>query len=102
MRWHLRGPLTTGVSQQWTSDENTRFLAAQGSGWGWLGYSKQLGKVVMTTSPNQDPVHLQVQPQMPRVMCMCMCMCMGMCMGMCIVLTLLGFALSASCYCIWH
>ena len=37
----------------------------QGSGWGWLGYSKQLDKVVMTTSPNQDPVHLQVLPQKP-------------------------------------
>ena len=41
----------------------------QGSGWGWLGYSKQLDKVVMTTSPNQDPVHLQVLPQMPPKLC---------------------------------
>ena len=43
--------------------------AAQGSGWGWLGYSKEHGKLIITTSPNQDPVHLQVrqywQPALP-------------------------------------
>jgi Fe-Mn family superoxide dismutase len=28
----------------------------QGSGWGWLGYSKDLGKLAVATTANQDPL----------------------------------------------
>ena len=31
----------------------------QGSGWGWLGYNKALGHLVMTTCSNQDPLSIQ-------------------------------------------
>ena len=31
-------------------------LSAQGSGWGWLGYSKDSGKLVLETTANQDPL----------------------------------------------
>lgn len=31
----------------------------QGSGWGWLGYNKALGQLVMTTCANQDPLSTQ-------------------------------------------
>jgi superoxide dismutase, Fe-Mn family len=38
----------------------TKFNAAaagvQGSGWGWLAYNKDAGKVVITTTGNQDPL----------------------------------------------
>ncbi|KAK9840726.1 hypothetical protein WJX81_000430 [Elliptochloris bilobata] len=30
--------------------------AVQGSGWGWLGYSKDSGKLVLETTANQDPL----------------------------------------------
>ena len=29
---------------------------AQGSGWGWLGFDKAQKKLVVTTTPNQDPL----------------------------------------------
>ena len=32
----------------------------QGSGWGWLGYNKDAGKLVLTTTANQDPAATQV------------------------------------------
>lgn len=38
------GALTTGI---------------QGSGWGWLGYNKANGHLVMTTCANQDPLSTQ-------------------------------------------
>lgn len=31
----------------------------QGSGWGWLGYSKDLKKLVYASTPNQDPLVIQ-------------------------------------------
>lgn len=31
----------------------------QGSGWGWLGYSKEAGKLVVATTANQDPLITQ-------------------------------------------
>jgi Fe-Mn family superoxide dismutase len=35
---------------------NGSTAAVQGSGWGWLGYSKDLGKLVVATTSNQDPL----------------------------------------------
>lgn len=32
----------------------------QGSGWGWLGYSKEHDKLVYASTPNQDPLVTQV------------------------------------------
>ena len=34
----------------------------QGSGWGWLGYSKEAGKLVVATTANQDPLVTQARP----------------------------------------
>ncbi|MGC1878918.1 MAG: Fe-Mn family superoxide dismutase [Rhabdochlamydiaceae bacterium] len=31
-------------------------IAIQGSGWGWLGYHKAVGKLVIATCSNQDPL----------------------------------------------
>lgn len=35
---------------------NTATAAVQGSGWGWLAYSKDVDKLVITTTGNQDPL----------------------------------------------
>jgi Fe-Mn family superoxide dismutase len=35
---------------------NGSTAAVQGSGWGWLGYSKDLDKLVVATTSNQDPL----------------------------------------------
>jgi superoxide dismutase, Fe-Mn family len=35
---------------------SAKTAAVQGSGWGWLGYSKEQKRVVMATLPNQDPL----------------------------------------------
>lgn len=32
----------------------------QGSGWGWLGFSPELKRLVITTTANQDPLSTQV------------------------------------------
>jgi Fe-Mn family superoxide dismutase len=34
-------------------------VGIQGSGWGWLGYNKTHGRVVITTCANQDPLSTQ-------------------------------------------
>ena len=34
-------------------------VGIQGSGWGWLGYHKELKKLVITTCSNQDPLSTQ-------------------------------------------
>jgi Fe-Mn family superoxide dismutase len=34
-------------------------VAIQGSGWGWLGFNKANGRLVMTTCANQDPLSTQ-------------------------------------------
>ncbi len=33
----------------------------QGSGWGWLGWSKPLNKLLYASTANQDPLVLQVR-----------------------------------------
>lgn len=35
---------------------NTSTAAVQGSGWGWLAYNKDAGKLVVATTANQDPL----------------------------------------------
>ena len=35
---------------------NTVTAAIQGSGWGWLGYSKKSKKLEIVTTSNQDPL----------------------------------------------
>jgi superoxide dismutase, Fe-Mn family len=35
---------------------STAAVAVQGSGWGWLGYNKAAGKLVIATCSNQDPL----------------------------------------------
>ncbi|KZS95472.1 manganese and iron superoxide dismutase [Sistotremastrum niveocremeum HHB9708] len=35
---------------------NTKTAAIQGSGWGWLGYNKETGKLEIVTTANQDPL----------------------------------------------
>ena len=36
-------------------------MVLQGSGWGWLGYSGKEGRLVLTTTANQDPASTQVR-----------------------------------------
>ena len=31
-------------------------VAVQGSGWGWLGYNKEAGRLQIATCANQDPL----------------------------------------------
>ena len=31
-------------------------VAVQGSGWGWLGYNKESGRLQIAACPNQDPL----------------------------------------------
>ena len=31
-------------------------VGVQGSGWGWLGYNKDVGRLQIVACPNQDPL----------------------------------------------
>ena len=35
-------------------------VCLQGSGWGWLGYSPELKRLIISTTANQDPLSTQV------------------------------------------
>lgn len=35
---------------------STASIAVQGSGWGWLGYNRQSGRLQIAICPNQDPL----------------------------------------------
>ena len=56
------GALASAITADFGSLEamTTKFSAAaagvQGSGWGWLGYNKDVGKLVIATTGNQDPL----------------------------------------------
>ncbi|GAX74710.1 hypothetical protein CEUSTIGMA_g2158.t1 [Chlamydomonas eustigma] len=56
------GELLQKIETQWKSLENFKvaFSAAsagvQGSGWGWLGYNKNMDSLEVVTLPNQDPL----------------------------------------------
>jgi Fe-Mn family superoxide dismutase len=60
---HLdNGELRTMIESQWGDLETMQntmsatTVGVQGSGWGWLGYDKATQKLVVTTTPNQDPL----------------------------------------------
>ncbi|ESN92464.1 hypothetical protein HELRODRAFT_89336 [Helobdella robusta] len=56
------GDLKAAIDRDFGSFDNlktqlsTASVAVQGSGWGWLGYNKQSGKLQVATCPNQDPL----------------------------------------------
>jgi superoxide dismutase len=56
------GTLAKAIERDFGSLETlqTKFSGAaagvQGSGWGWLGYNKELGKLTIATTSNQDPL----------------------------------------------
>ena len=56
------GPLADAIKESFGSIENLiaefnkKAVAVQGSGWGWLGYNKQLKKLEIATTTNQDPL----------------------------------------------
>lgn len=56
------GKLAEAIHQQWGSLDkfieqfNTRTIAIQGSGWGWLGYCKTSKRLEIATCKNQDPL----------------------------------------------
>lgn len=45
-----------GSLEAMISKFNASTAAVQGSGWGWLGFNKDLGKIVVSTTSNQDPL----------------------------------------------
>uniref|UniRef100_A0A2A4ISP3 Superoxide dismutase n=1 Tax=Heliothis virescens TaxID=7102 RepID=A0A2A4ISP3_HELVI len=56
------GPLTQAIEKDFGSWDNmknqlaTASVGVQGSGWGWLGYNKQMKKLQIATCQNQDPL----------------------------------------------
>eukprot|EP00591_Stephanopyxis_turris_P001096 CAMPEP_0195522388 /NCGR_PEP_ID=MMETSP0794_2-20130614/20531_1 /TAXON_ID=515487 /ORGANISM="Stephanopyxis turris, Strain CCMP 815" /LENGTH=221 /DNA_ID=CAMNT_0040652139 /DNA_START=59 /DNA_END=724 /DNA_ORIENTATION=- len=45
-----------GSFDEFKAKFNAQTAAVQGSGWGWLGYNKESGKVQIATLSNQDPL----------------------------------------------
>jgi len=45
-----------GSFDKFQSKFNASALSVQGSGWAWLGYNKDFGRLEITTCPNQDPL----------------------------------------------
>lgn len=60
-----KGELAEAINKRFGSFEafvekmNTWTVAIQGSGWGWLGYCKELKTVEIATCVNQDPLSLE-------------------------------------------
>ena len=56
------GPLADALNKDFGSLDkfieklSAKTVAIQGSGWGWLGYSKELGRLEIATCVNQDPL----------------------------------------------
>ncbi len=56
------GELKTLIDSQYGSLDSLQTklsastVAVQGSGWGWLGFDKSTGRLVVTTTANQDPL----------------------------------------------
>lgn len=57
-----QGDLLAAIERDFGSFDNfktqmtAQTVAIQGSGWGWLGYAKEKGRLVITTCANQDPL----------------------------------------------
>ncbi|KAF9931566.1 Superoxide dismutase [Mn], mitochondrial [Linnemannia zychae] len=47
---------TWGSFDQFVSKFNAQTAAVQGSGWGWLAYNKDLKRIEIATTANQDPL----------------------------------------------
>lgn len=45
-----------GSFEKFITDFNAKTVAIQGSGWGWLGYSKPKNRLEIITCANQDPL----------------------------------------------
>ncbi|KAI9189359.1 Superoxide dismutase [Mn], mitochondrial [Blastocladiella emersonii ATCC 22665] len=45
-----------GSLDQLIAKFNAQTGTLQGSGWGWLAYNKELKRLIITTTPNQDPL----------------------------------------------
>jgi len=45
-----------GSFDNFQKDFNEKTIAIQGSGWGWLGYNKNMKELQITTCANQDPL----------------------------------------------
>lgn len=60
-----KGGLKSAIERDFGSLEvfqekfNNTTIAIQGSGWGWLGYNKNLKRLEITTCANQDPLSAQ-------------------------------------------
>merc|ERR1712018_900069 len=56
------GALLEAINRDFGSFDNMKTklsastVAVQGSGWGWLGYNKEAGKLQIAACPNQDPL----------------------------------------------
>ena len=45
-----------GTLDTFTSKFNAAAAGVQGSGWGWLAYQKDVDRLIITTTANQDPL----------------------------------------------
>jgi superoxide dismutase, Fe-Mn family len=60
-----KGPLADAINKDFGSLDklieklSAKAIAIQGSGWGWLGYSKEAGRLEIATCDNQDPLTLK-------------------------------------------
>merc|ERR1712122_68326 len=45
-----------GDFESMKAELNTKTIAVQGSGWGWLGYNTSTGLIEVATCPNRDPL----------------------------------------------
>lgn len=58
----VKGAVTTAIEKDFGSTDafieefNTKTVAIQGSGWGWLGYNKPKKRLEIVTCENQDPL----------------------------------------------
>ncbi|CDS07319.1 hypothetical protein LRAMOSA01268 [Lichtheimia ramosa] len=57
-----QGELLSAIESEWGSFDafvskfNAAAAGVQGSGWAWLGYSKESKRLAIATTPNQDPL----------------------------------------------
>ncbi len=48
-----------GSYEKFIEKLNHAAMGIQGSGWAWLGYDRSMGRLVIATCPNQDPLSAQ-------------------------------------------